>query len=76
MAFEEVDTSARSVSLRLKSNSAERFTRTIDTKIIPLLRRQRGFQDEITFIAPGGKEAIAISLWDQKENAEAYNRGT
>ena len=67
---------ARSVSLRLRSNSAELFTWTIDTEMIPPLRRQKSFQDEITFIAPGGKEAIAISLWDQKQNAEAYNRGT
>jgi len=67
---------ARSVHLQLKSNSVAELTRTIDKEIIPLLRKQEGFQDEITFIAPGGTEAIAISLWDQKENAEAYNRGT
>ena len=67
---------ARSVHLQLKSNSVVELTQTIDKEIIPLLRKQEGFQDEITFIAPGGTEAIAISLWDQKENAEAYNRGT
>jgi hypothetical protein len=67
---------ARKVSLRLKFNSTELFTRAIDNEVIPLLRKQKGFQDEITFIVPGGQEAIAISLWDQKENAEAYSRGT
>ena len=67
---------ARSVHLQLKSYSVVELTQTIDKEIIPLLRKQEGFQDEITFIAPGGMEAIAISLWDQKENAEAYNRGT
>jgi hypothetical protein len=41
-----------------------------------LLRKQKGFQDEITLVAPGGNEAVGISLWDQKDNAEAYNRGT
>jgi hypothetical protein len=40
-----------------------------------VLRKQKGFQDEITFVAPGGAEAVGISLWDQKENAEAYGRG-
>jgi heme-degrading monooxygenase HmoA len=35
-----------------------------------------GFKDEITFVNPAGKEAFAISLWDSKEHAEAYNRGT
>ena len=67
---------ARSVSLRLKPNSVAEFTRTLENEIIPLLRKQKGFQDEITLVAPGGLEAIGISLWDQKENAEAYSRTT
>ena len=67
---------ARSVSLRLKPNSVAEFTRTLENEIIPLLRKQKGFQDEITLVAPGGLEAIGISFWDQKENAEAYSRTT
>ncbi len=42
----------------------------------PWLRKQKGFQDEITFVVPGGTEAFGISLWDNRENAEAYNRET
>ena len=42
----------------------------------PLLRKQKGFQDEITFVAPASTEAFGVSLWDSKENAEAYNRGS
>jgi hypothetical protein len=42
----------------------------------PLLRKQKGFQDEITFIGMGGTEAFGISLWEKVENAMAYNRGT
>jgi hypothetical protein len=49
---------------------------TIDKEVTPLLRKQKGFQDEITFVASSGTEAVGISLWDQKENAEAYNRAT
>ena len=33
-------------------------------------------KDEITFIAPDGAEAVAISLWDRKENADNYSRDT
>jgi len=65
---------ARQVSLRLRPNSVAEFTRTLENEVIPLLRKQKGFQDEITFVASGGGEAVAISLWDQKDNAEAYNR--
>ena len=28
----------------------------------------------MTFIVPNGNEAIAISFWQSKENAEAYSR--
>jgi hypothetical protein len=62
--------------MRLKANSVAEFTQTLEKEIIPLLRKQKGFEDEIAFVVPGGMEAVAISLWDQKENAEAYNRGT
>ena len=67
---------ARYVSLHLKPNSVREFTETIDREVTPLLRKQKGFQDEITFVASGGTEAVGISLWDRKENAEAYNRRT
>jgi hypothetical protein len=71
---EEVDMFARRVSMHLKPNSAAELTQRLEKEIIPLLRKQKGFQDEITFVAPGGKEAFGISLWDKAENAEAYNR--
>ena len=67
---------ARTVRMNLKPNGAADFTRALEIDIIPMLRKQKGFQDEITFVAPDGKEAVGISLWDQKENAETYSRGT
>ncbi len=67
---------ARNVTLHLKANTAPEFTRTLETDVLPLLRKQNGFKDEITFVAPDGAEAIAISLWDRKDNAEAYGRDT
>ena len=67
---------ARNVSIRLKPNSVAEFTKTLENEVIPLLRKQKGFQDEITFVGQGGREAFAISLWDTAENAEVYNRGT
>jgi hypothetical protein len=65
---------ARSVSIRLKPNSVGQFTELIEQDALPLLRKQKGFQDEITFVAPNGTDAVAISLWHQKENADAYSR--
>jgi hypothetical protein len=65
---------ARSVSIRLRPNSVAAFTQTIETEILPVLRKQNGFEDALTFIVSGGGEAIATSLWDRKENADVYTR--
>ncbi len=51
---------ARNVTLHLKANKAAEFTRTL----------------EIAFLATEGNEVLAISLWEKKENAEAYGRDT
>ena len=63
----------RSVSIRLKPNSIAEFTETLENEVIPLLQKQRGFVDEVILVAPGGLEALAISFWDEKSDAESYN---
>jgi heme-degrading monooxygenase HmoA len=64
----------RNVSLKLKANSASEFTRTLENEVIPVLRKQKGFKDEVTLVAPERNEAVAISFWDRKDDAEVYNR--
>ena len=66
---------ARNVTMHLKANSVAEFTQTLEKEIIPLLRKQKGFQDEITFVVPGSQEAVGISFWDKQENADAYSHG-
>jgi len=65
---------ARTVTVRLKANAVGDFTRTLENEIIPILRKQRGFQDEMILVTPDGTEAVGISLWDNKQSAEAYHR--
>jgi hypothetical protein len=65
---------ARSVSFHLKPGHSAAFTQLLAKDIIPTLRKQKGFQDEIALVAPGGGDAVGISLWDLKENAETYAR--
>jgi hypothetical protein len=67
---------ARSVTVRLKPNSVAEFNRTFEKDVLPVLQRQKGFQDAITLVASNGSEAIGISIWDQKQDAESYNRTT
>ncbi len=66
---------ARRISMQLKPNSVAELTQRLEKQIIPLLRKEKGFQDEITFVATGGSYAFGISMWDSKESAEAYNAG-
>jgi hypothetical protein len=67
---------ARNVILHLKANKAGEFTRTLETDVLPILRKQNGFKDELAFVAANGAEAVSISMWDRKENADAYGRDT
>jgi hypothetical protein len=64
---------ARNVSFNLKSNMLSDYTRTFEKDILPILRKQNGFKDEITLSGPGGVNVTAISLWDNKTSAETYN---
>jgi len=67
---------ARKVSIHLKPNTLSDYTRTFEKDILPLLRKQNGFKDEITFAGAGGVDVTAISLWENKTDAEAYNTNT
>lgn len=63
----------RQITMKLKANSATEFARVIDNEILPILRKQKGFRDETTFMAAERLEAIVNSFWDSKEDAEAYS---
>jgi heme-degrading monooxygenase HmoA len=67
---------ARNVTFHLKSNMLSDYTRTLENEILPLLRKQKGFKDEITLSNPGSQDVTVISLWENKANAEAYNTNT
>ncbi len=63
----------RNVRIKLRANSANAFRQLLKERIIPLLRTQKGFQDQITLVTSQRNEAVAISFWDNQENADAYN---
>jgi hypothetical protein len=67
---------ARNVTMHLRSATGADFTRRVETDVLPVLRKQSGFKDEIKFVDADRNEAVAISLWDRKEDADAYGRDT
>jgi heme-degrading monooxygenase HmoA len=64
---------ARNVALRLRPNTLNQFRRIFDAEIIPLLHKQPGFKDVVTFAMTGGADITVISLWETREDAEVYS---
>ena len=64
---------ARNISFHLKSNMLSDYTRTFEKDVLPLLRKQNGFKDEITLATPGAADVTVISLWESKKDADNYN---
>jgi hypothetical protein len=63
------------ISLQLKAGCVNEFRQKIASEVIPLLRKQKGFRDELTLLYPNGKEVHAFSLWETAESAGAYHHG-
>ena len=66
----------RKVTTLLKPNSISKFSCLMEQEVIPMLRKQDGFQDELTFFDPSEDGVTGISLWDKASNAEIYSRET
>jgi len=64
---------ARSVTFRVKANMQSDYSNTFETQVLPLLRKQKGFKEEITLCNPSSPEAVSISLWEHKSDADDYN---
>ena len=65
---------ARNISVHLKPSMLTDYATTFENEVLPLLRKQKGFQNEITFCNAGSLDLTAISLWDTRENAELYSK--
>ena len=67
---------ARNVTFRIKANMQSDFAHTFENQILPLLRKQKGFKEEMTLCNPGSQDAVSISLWEHKSGADDYNTRT
>jgi heme-degrading monooxygenase HmoA len=61
---------ARKIDFNLKMGQEKEFNKVFESKIVPVLQKQKGFQDEI--LLTSGHQVTAISLWDTKAHAETY----
>jgi len=65
---------ARIVNMKLKKDGQTEFTKTFENEVVPMLRKQNGFRDEVSLLAPERSEVTGISFWNMRENADEYNR--
>jgi heme-degrading monooxygenase HmoA len=65
---------ARLVTSHLKPGKFDLATRRIEEKVIPTLRKQKGFRDEISFYDKDSNESIAISFWDTEADVRKYEK--
>ncbi len=65
---------ARNVQFQVKSGRETELNNVFEKDVLPLLRKQDGFQEEVTLVNPKG--AQFISLWDNRKNAETYAAAT
>lgn len=65
----------RVVEVTSKTGKARDLTRTVNDKVLPILKNQPGFLDEITLVSDEDPNRIlAISFWKSREHAENYHR--
>jgi heme-degrading monooxygenase HmoA len=65
---------SRQITMQINKTWTPEFPKVIEKEVLPLLRRQKGFLDELILLSPNKTEVVAISLWENKEFAETYNR--
>ena len=65
----------RLVEMTSKSGKSQELANTINEKAIPILKKQRGFADEVVLVSSGEPDRVlALSFWNKKEDAEEYQR--
>lgn len=65
---------ARLVTAHMKPEKFDLATRKFEEKIIPALRKQHGFRDEVSFFDKKRNESVAISFWDAEADVKKYEK--
>ncbi len=64
----------RQVSAHFKPGKFDLLNERFESEVIPLLKKQKGFRDELSFFDKKTDEAFAMSFWDTKQDADLYDR--
>jgi heme-degrading monooxygenase HmoA len=65
----------RVVEIRTKLGKTRDFSATLNEKVLPILKKQPGFIDEITLVSNTEPDRVlALSFWQSEADAEKYHR--
>jgi heme-degrading monooxygenase HmoA len=65
----------RVVELTSKPGKNKQLADTIDEKVLPILKKQKGFVDETVLVSDDeDNHVLALGFWNTKEDAEQYQR--
>jgi heme-degrading monooxygenase HmoA len=65
----------RVVELTSKSGQAKELASTINEKVVPILKKQRGFVDETVLVSDTEPtRVLGLSFWNSREDAERYHQ--
>lgn len=64
----------RRIDINLKPNMLADFKRTVESEVLPLLKKQDGFLHQMTLVEPNTTKGFGLSLWKTRDAAENYNR--
>ena len=65
---------ARSVRFDLAPNKSEEFHTLFRTEVLPILKKQDGFKDELLLVQD--QHVLAISVWNDMDSARRYESAT
>ncbi len=64
----------RQVRAHYKPDKFDLLNQRFEADVIPLLKKQSGFRDELSFFDKDKEEAFSMSFWDTKQQADTYAR--
>jgi quinol monooxygenase YgiN len=65
---------ARNVHFTVKDGQVGEFNRLMHTEVLPLLKAEKGFRQDLTVL--DNHAGMSISVWDDRASAEKYETKT
>jgi quinol monooxygenase YgiN len=65
---------ARNVQFQIKSEKHADFNRILTNDVLPILKKQKGFQEELTLV--NRQSVMGISVWEDRASADTYASAT